>query len=137
MKREKTSKPVSGELIDQWLKEGRKPEDVNELLGGQNMRSWAVAWLGSLPNRQELAKQLSPLTYVRAGLPPILTVHGDADNVVPYPQAVKLNDDLQRLGVPHQLITIPKGGHGNFTPEQRTMIYRTIREFLVKNGVMK
>ena len=32
MKREKPSKPVSDELIDQWLKEGRKPEDVNGLL---------------------------------------------------------------------------------------------------------
>ena len=32
MKREKSSKPVSDDLIDQWLKEGRKPEDVNDLL---------------------------------------------------------------------------------------------------------
>jgi putative transposase len=32
MKREKSSKPVSDELVDQWLKEGRKPEDVNDLL---------------------------------------------------------------------------------------------------------
>src|SRR5690349_22960080 len=32
MKREKPSKAVSDELVDQWLKEGRKPEDVNDLL---------------------------------------------------------------------------------------------------------
>ena len=32
MRRERPSKPVSDELIDQWLKEGRKPEDVNDLL---------------------------------------------------------------------------------------------------------
>ena len=32
MKREKPAKPVSDELIDQWLKDGRKPEDVNDLL---------------------------------------------------------------------------------------------------------
>ena len=32
MKREKPVKPVSDELIDQWLKEGRKPEDVNDLM---------------------------------------------------------------------------------------------------------
>src|SRR5690348_681677 len=38
--------------------------DVNELLSGANQRSWAVAWLGALPNREELAKQVSPLTYV-------------------------------------------------------------------------
>ena len=34
------------------------------------------------------------------------------------------------------LITIPGGGHGNFTPEQRTMIYTTIQQFLRKNGLM-
>lgn len=32
MRREKANKPVSDELIDQWLKDGRKPEDVNDLL---------------------------------------------------------------------------------------------------------
>ena len=32
MKREKPTKAVSDELVDQWLKEGRKPEDVNDLL---------------------------------------------------------------------------------------------------------
>ena len=32
MKQDKAVKPVSDELIDQWLKEGRKPEDVNGLL---------------------------------------------------------------------------------------------------------
>ena len=32
MKREKAAKPISDELIDKWLAEGRKPEDVNQLL---------------------------------------------------------------------------------------------------------
>jgi dipeptidyl aminopeptidase/acylaminoacyl peptidase len=96
-----------------------------------------MTWFGSLPNREEIAKRVSPLTYVRAGLPPILTVHGDADRVVPYQHAVRLHDALAKAGVPNQLITIPSGGHGNFTPEQRTMIYVTIREFLAKHGVWK
>ena len=29
------------------------------------------------------------------------------------------------------------GGHGNFSAEERVKIYVTIREFLMKNGVMK
>lgn len=32
MKKIKRAAPVSDELIDEWLKQGRKPEDVNELL---------------------------------------------------------------------------------------------------------
>jgi dipeptidyl aminopeptidase/acylaminoacyl peptidase len=73
------------------------------------------------------------MTYVRNGLPPILTIHGDADRTVPYPQAVKLHEALAKTNTVNQLITIPGGGHGNFTPEQRTKIYTTIREFLAKN----
>jgi acetyl esterase/lipase len=111
--------------------------DVPDVIDGPNKQPAAMRWFGSLPNKMDVAKRVSPVTYVRAGLPPTITIHGDADRTVPYPQAVKLNTDLERLKVPHQLISIPGGGHGNFTPEQRTMIYKTIREFLTKNGVMK
>lgn len=111
--------------------------DVPDVIEGPNRQAAAMRWFGSLPNKMDIAKRVSPVTYVRAGLPPILTVHGDQDRVVPYPQAVRLHADLQRLNVPNQLISIPGGGHGNFTPEQRTAIYRTIREFLTKNGVIR
>ncbi len=47
---------------------------------------------------------------------------------------VRLHEALNKVGVVNQLITIPGGGHGNFTPEQRTMIYTTIQQFLKKNG---
>ena len=96
----------------------------------------AVRWFGSMPNRMEVAKRVSPMTYVRAGLPPILTVHGDADTTVPYPEAVALHEALDQVKVPNQLVTIPGGKHGGFTPEERDRIYLTIREFLGKNGVM-
>jgi BD-FAE protein len=52
--------------------------DVHELLSGATMKSYAVAWLGALPYRDELATQLSPETYVKPGIPPIISVHGDA-----------------------------------------------------------
>jgi acetyl esterase/lipase len=109
--------------------------DVPDVIDGANRQPAAVRWFGSLPNRMEIAKRVSPMTYVRAGLPPIMTIHGDADRTVPYPQAVKLKADLDRLKVPNQLVTIPGGGHGNFTPAQRTMVYGEIRAFLAKHGL--
>ena len=81
--------------------------DVGDLLDGPNRRAYAVAWLSSKPDREEIAKRLSPLTYVRPGLPPILTIHGDADPTVPYTHALRLQEALQTAGVPHQLLTIP------------------------------
>src|SRR5262245_50594294 len=38
--------------------------DVVDLLEGPNMKTYAVQWLGSMPNRQDVAKRVSPLTYV-------------------------------------------------------------------------
>ena len=39
--------------------------DVNELLDGPNMKGYAVTWLAAMMNRDEVAKRVSPLTYVR------------------------------------------------------------------------
>jgi len=109
--------------------------DVADVIDGPNSRTTAVQWLGSMPNRLDLARRLSPLTYVRAGLPPILSIHGDADPTVPYQEAVRLHAALAKVGTRNQLLTIPGGKHGGFTPEERTNIYGAIREFLVKNGL--
>lgn len=109
--------------------------DVADVIEGPNAANLAVTWLGSLPDRMAIAKRVSPLTYVRAGLPPVLTIHGDKDNVVPYAHGVRLHEALTKVGVPNQLLTIPNGRHGNFTPEERTRIFTTIREFLGKYGL--
>jgi acetyl esterase/lipase len=110
--------------------------DVVELLDGPNMRSYAVAWLGGLVNREEIAKRVSPLTYVRPGLPPVLTIHGDADPTVPYTQAVRLRQALEKAGVPTELVTVPGGKHGNFTFDENVKIYAAIRSFLARHNLL-
>lgn len=109
--------------------------DVADLLDGPNRKSYAVAWLSSMPNREEIARRVSPLTYVRTGLPPILTIQGDADPTVPYTHGVRLKEALTKADVPNELLTIPGGKHGGFTPEERTRIFATIRQFLSKHGL--
>jgi acetyl esterase/lipase len=111
--------------------------DVYDVIEGPHRANAAMQWFGSLPNREDLSRRVSPLTYVRSGLPPILTVHGDADTTVPYQHAVRLHEALNKAGVTNQLVTVPGGKHGNFTPEERTKIYTAIREFLGKNGLAK
>jgi acetyl esterase/lipase len=106
--------------------------DVNELLNGPNMRPYAVTWLGSQPDREQIAKRVSPLTYVRAGLPPIMIIQGNADPVVPYTQSVRLNKALDDAGVPHEFVTIPGGDHGQFSGPEMDMIYMHVWAFLGK-----
>ena len=104
-----------------------------DLLDGANARPAVNAWIGSGPNRMELAKRLSPMTYVRAGGPPVLTVHGDADPTSPYEYARTLHEALTKAGVPNELVTIPAGKHGGFTEEETVKIYTAIISFLNKN----
>ena len=112
--------------------------DVSELLDGPNMKAYAVQWLGSASDREQIARRVSPLTYVRAGLPPVLTIHGDADPTVPYTQSVRLHKALADAGVANELMTIPGGKHGFdcCTLAQRTSAYAKIREFLTRQRVL-
>jgi acetyl esterase/lipase len=111
--------------------------DVADLISGPNLKNYAVMWLGSQPEREAIAKRVSPLTYVHGGNPPVLTVHGDADPVVPYSQAVRLHQALTQAGVKNELVTIHGGGHGGFTPEQVQDAFVKINAFLRAQGVIR
>mgnify|MGYP003288125302 CR=1 FL=1 len=108
--------------------------DVADLLDGPNARNYAREWFGSFPN-SELAKQLSPVNYVRAGVPPIITIHGEHDDVAPYAHAVRLHAALDKAGVPNRLVTIRGRKHGGFNREELLQSYAAIREFLKKQGL--
>lgn len=111
--------------------------DVADLLDGPNMKVYAVTWLGSRENRKDIAGRVSPLTYVRPGLPPILSIQGDADPTVPYSHSVRLHAALEKAGVPNKLITVPGGLHGNFKPDEYPHLYAEIRDFLAKHNLVK
>lgn len=109
--------------------------DVNDLIQGPNLKNYAVMWMGSLPNAAEVAKSVSPLTYVRAGLPPVITIHGDKDDVVPYTHATRLHEALNKAGDVNKLITIKGGGHGMFAQQDYATAFDEIWKFLKDNKV--
>jgi acetyl esterase/lipase len=111
--------------------------DVNELLAGPNVRNFAVGWLGGMSNREEIAKRVSPLTYVRAGLPPIISIQGDADPTVPYSQNVRLHQALDKAGIRNAFVTIPGGKHGGFSDTEMAKAYAEIRGFLDKQNIVR
>ncbi len=111
--------------------------DVAELLDGPDAKHYAIEWFGSMKEREELARQVSPITYVRPGLPPIITLHGDRDDIVPYKQAVRLHAAPEKAGVPNVLITVNGAGHGGFNRQQLARCFTAIREFLLKQGILK
>jgi dipeptidyl aminopeptidase/acylaminoacyl peptidase len=89
-------------------------------------------WLGGLTNKEEIARESSPLTYVRKQNPPIITIHGDADEVVPYSPAVRLCEALDKAGVTNELYSIKGGGHGQFKDKDNRRGYDAVWQFLRK-----
>jgi acetyl esterase/lipase len=110
--------------------------DVADLIDGPNAKNYAREWFGSMSNAAQLAKQVSPINYVRAGLPPIITIHGENDDVAPYNHSVRLHAALDKAGVPNQLVTIRGRKHGGFNRDEMASSYTAIREFLRKQGLL-
>ena len=108
--------------------------DVADQLTGPNEREYAKAWIPEQPDRLALARRVSPITYVRKGLPPILVLHGDADPTVPYQQSVMLVNALKSAGDDAELITVPGGRH-EFPPEEMTQLWPRIFQWLKKHKI--
>ena len=111
--------------------------DVSDLIQGANLKNYAVMWMGSRADAAEVARRVSPLSYVRQGLAPVLTIHGDKDDVVPYSHATRLHEALKRAKVPNQLFTIKGGGHGGFTQAEYVRSYETIWDFLRQHKIIR
>lgn len=108
--------------------------DLPDQLQGPHLQSYAVTWIPDQPDRMELAKKLSPVTYVRKGLPPLLSIHGDSDPTVPYDQSVRLTKELKTAGDQAELITVPGGQHG-FPPEEMSKLWPQIFKWLKKHKI--
>lgn len=110
--------------------------DVSELIAGPNARDFAKNWIPKQKMRLELARKVSPITYVRKGLPAVLTIHGDSDPVVPYSQSVKLSEALRKYGNQSELITVNSNIHG-YSKKSLDDVFDAIFEFLRSRGLME
>ncbi len=112
------------------------PTDVAEFLYQPHEKAWAIEWMAGVADREELAKRVSPMTYVRPGLPPIIMVHGTADPEVPYEQSVRLHQALDKAGTPNELVSIPNGQHGIYPDAEKLRAQNEVFQFLRKYGVL-
>jgi acetyl esterase/lipase len=102
------------------------PADLTQVLD-ENAANRAVPKLlgGPLREKQETAKQASPLTYVSDDDPPFLIMHGTKDPLVDERQSELLRDALTKAHVEVTLEIIDGAGHGGpefAAPQRRRMI---------------
>jgi acetyl esterase/lipase len=67
---------------------------------------------GPVAERSELARQVSPLSYVSHGLPPIFIAHCRDDSVVPVEESLIYYEALQKAGVDVSLKVLDLDSHG-------------------------
>jgi dipeptidyl aminopeptidase/acylaminoacyl peptidase len=58
-----------------------------------------------------LLKEMSPITYVKRGLPPFLFIQGDADKTVPLDQTLAFMSKLKESNIPCDMVTIKGAPH--------------------------
>lgn len=106
------------------------PSDVGELLSGPHLVPVAVEWIPDGPDQRTIARRVSPVMNVRKGLPPVKSIHGTRDPIVPYAQSVRLTRELRGKGVNAELVSIDGGGHGFDEKTWSEVIYPQVFEFL-------
>jgi acetyl esterase/lipase len=69
--------------------------------------------LGGPPEKvPDVYKAASPVTYVSKDDPPILTIHGTADPIVPVEQAHEFDEAMKKVGGSHTMMLIQGAQHG-------------------------
>lgn len=73
----------------------------------------ARMWGRATSEALDLAREASPITYLSKDTPPILILHGDADEVVNYSQSQLFDAAMKKAGAPGEFITLPGVGHSH------------------------
>ena len=90
----------------------------------------------SRAGRERLARALSPHRVRARKGPRVITVHGDADPVVPFEHARRLTAALAAAGVPNKLVLVHGGKHGDFGGYDMVRATHAVHEFLLKRGLI-
>lgn len=64
-----------------------------------------------------LAPTVSPVDFASAGDPPVLLVHGDADDLVNISHSENMYEALESAGIARDFVVIDGAGHGLFTDD--------------------
>lgn len=92
-------------------------------------RNYVRLWAGGVDRVAEVAARYSPMVLVSERAPPIITIHGLQDSVVPVAQALKMH---AALNTPNKLIQL-SANHGGFSDRQYARAYRNIFNFLKRH----
>jgi len=114
-----------GDLAD-FLKSRRKKHGSNS-----ELYSYWMKQIGDPERDAERIAAVSPVTHIDKIKTPILLVHGDADEIVPYAQSRELKKLLDKSGRKTDLITLEDEGHSGWSDENERRVLEAVGEFVM------
>lgn len=126
----------SSDFTHQWLGTDM-PSPLYPATISPGVRTPPVEW--PVPDAKTLARarEMSPMTYIRPGLPPTFVVYGDSDHTVDPTQDTQLKKALDAAGVPNGIEVVLARGHGNFSKEEADRSKLLCLEFPKAQGTLK
>ena len=94
-------------------------------------RPFIKGLIGEPDSSPEAYKAASPVTYISEDDPPVLTLHGDKDTLVPPSQAKLLDKKMKAAKAKHELLILEGAGHG-FAGEAQKKSNEAMWSFLDK-----
>lgn len=96
---------------------------------GGSVKSCVIFFGGEFSEKPEVYAAGSPITHISKETPPILFLDGEFDN--PGKRYLKMQGELNELGVSHKLVVIPGAKHGQWGREPwKTPFENAMLEFL-------
>ena len=128
--------PGSGDFLRQWLGLAVPLPTDSAVVAAANGAPAPARWPEPSAAEEALAKQLSPMNYIRLGVPPTYIVNGDRDPRVNPAQDSKLKAALDAAGVPAGHDIIPGAGHGNFPKPEADKAWLLCLQFLKAQRIL-
>jgi dipeptidyl aminopeptidase/acylaminoacyl peptidase len=82
------------------------------------------------------ARRLSPVSFVHRGMPPVLSIHGTADQLIPLEQTALLTRSIRDAGGEASETFIEGAGHG-FSAKEQDTAYDAVFRFLALRGIIR
>jgi dipeptidyl aminopeptidase/acylaminoacyl peptidase len=114
--------------LEAFLKSRRKIQGADSEL--------YLYWMKQIGDPERDAARIaavSPVVHVDRIKAPVLLIHGDDDDVVPYAQSVEMKKVMDKSGRKTELITLEDEGHSGWSKENEQRVLEAVGRFLQSN----